>query len=262
VLASQIKDFLKRILQQGKRFLTNSFFRVKDFGKHLWSRFRSWPRLWRMGLLYLLVVLLTGSIYLWRTAQLRTINPYSEKINFGELKDEELPDKSSINVEQNRSEEPASAEPADPEEHALANKAPEPPLGWPVEGRIVIFGYGNSTREVLARLDEAVKWSYSKGLGIKAASGEEVRSITGGKVKKINKRGKPYGKEVIIEHNNNLTVYYGALEQVHVEEGAQVAGGDPIATVKQNPEGKETYLYLEIEKNGRPVDPLDILPCS
>lgn len=259
---SQIKQFWKRILQQGKSFLAGSFLRVKHLFNHARIKIRSWPRFWQVSVLYLLVLLLTGSIYLWRTSQLRTINPYIEKINFGELEDEDLRGKSNSGVKEDGPDEPAAAPSVDPSEPVSRNKAPEPSFVWPVDGRSIILGYGGSTMEVLARLDQAVKWSFSKGLGIKAAPGEEVRSIGGGKVKEVNEMGKPYGKEVIIEHENNLTVYYGALDRVDIKEGDQVVCGKPIATVRKNPEGEEAYLYLEMVEDGRPVDPLTILPCS
>lgn len=247
-------------MQQGKSLLANWFLRVKHFIRYAWTKIRGWPRFWRIGFLYLLVVLLTGSIYLWRTAQLRTINPYIEKINFGELEDEDLPKKRNRDVEQNGISEPASTAPADPGETVTNDIAPPPPA-WPVKNQGFVYRYREPCVQASARA-EGFFYGWSNGIAIQASPGDKVCSISGGTVLRIMDRSYPYGEAVKIEHGTGLIVYYGALEQLLVKEGQKVVRGDPIATVKLNPEGEETYLYLEIEENGRPVDPLDVLPSS
>lgn len=262
----QVKLLWKEIRIKLTAFREGLLLRVKSLWQRLRIRGGIRPRFWQTALLYLLVLLLTGGIYLWRTARLRTINPYAEKIKFGELDDLEPAQKYCAAGEQEK-------EPDEPKEPAASatlsggsfsgKGVPGRSFVWPVEGRAIVVDYGDCTAEVLARMEEAVKWFYSKGLGIAASPGEQVCSIGEGRVKEVGEMGKPYGKELIIEHDNNLTVYYGALEQVQVKKGDQVSGGEPIATVTKNPQDEgEVYLYLEIREDGRPVDPLQFLPQS
>lgn len=258
----QVKLFVKRIRLKLGAFRERLRLRLASLRQRLRGRGRVRPRLWQTALLYLLVLLLTGGVYLWRTARLRTINPYAEKISFREQEDPEPAPAHGGAGEPEEAAEPAV--PAFISGDSLSGKdVSGRTFLWPVEGRSIVIEYGESAVEVLACLEEAVKWFYSKGLGIAALPGEQVCSIGAGRVKEVGEAGKPYGKELIIEHENNLTVYYGALEQIEVKKGDQVSGGAPIATVKASPQDEgEGYLYLEIREDGRPVDPLQYLPQS
>lgn len=228
--------------------------------KYLNNTYQRWPRIFRICSLYLLVVILSGAIFVWRSSQLRTINPYIGKLKFTELENDYLSENNDKNMEQGKPGEPAATEP-DPAEPVPEDEAAEPPLVWPVKGREIYHAYNIYFNEELTCLAQGSSYSFYQGLAIKADAGEKVYSISGGKVLRVNDIGKPYyGKEVIIKHDGNLKVYYGALDQVYVKEKQQVARGDIIATVKQNPEGEDTYIYLEIKENGLLVNPLDVLP--
>lgn len=255
----QVTQFWKHVFKKGRALFAGLFSRAGHLFGLARAKIGGWPRFWQISAVYLLVLFLVGGIYLWRTAKLRTINPYIEKIDFGELENRERPGAGSAGIELDEPDEPAASSSTEPGESPPALEVPDRSFVWPVVGRSIVFRYGGSTREVLARLDRAVKWSFSKGLGITAVPGEKVCSVGQGRVKAINEAGKPYGKEVIIEHENDVTVYYGALDRVDVKKGDRVAGGEPIATVKGNPESEETYLYLEISEGGRAVDPLVFL---
>lgn len=256
----QVKLLWKKILAGTKAFREKLLLRVEPLRQRLRIGEKGWPRFWQIAALYLLVLFAAGGIYLWHTAQLRAINPYAEKIDFGERGALEAVPEDHADGDQEKPDEPAVS-PALAGGSCSGKGAPECAFIWPVQGRSIIFEYGGSAREVLARMDEAVKWSFNRGLGIAAVPGEQVYAMGRGRVKEVRETGKPYGQELIVEHDNNLTVYYGALEQVTVKKGDQLSGGEPIATVKKSPqETGEVYLYLEIQADGRPVDPLQFLP--
>lgn len=229
--------------------------------KALHKKYRRRPRALQIVSIYLLVIALSGAIYVWRSSQMRTINPY--KLKFAELEEDNTAENGETTDGQNQGK-PAIVEP-DPmgmEEEPVEPLpvAPKPPSGvvWPVQGRLLRKS-GEPCLEVLGSSGSTLRRT-CKWIEIEAEPGAEVCSMSDGEVLKINNTGKPYGKEMIILHGGNLKVYYGALDQIHVTEKEKVARGTVIATLKENPEGEKSYLYLEIQKNGRPVNPLDILP--
>lgn len=261
---SSIKKFWTRLIQKmqplagkGKRLFLN----LASPLKKLREKFLHWPRLVQAGSIYLIVLILAGGIFVWRSAQLRTINPYVEKLRFPELENDYLLEHENDvkNQDQEKQGEPVSASPvplpADPGETPLS-----PPKRWPLQGGELVYGYKDilATESCMAISSSHI---YLGGIGIKALPAEKVHSISEGTVKAILDPGFPYGKMVVIEHADNLKVYYGALDQVYVKKGDQVALDEFIATVGKNREGKETYLYLEMQEDGRPVNPLDILPA-
>ncbi len=255
-----IKKIWTKLIQKG-RFLISK-------GKSLLSaliltlkavkaKIKGWPRIMQICSIYLAVLILAGAIFVWRSAQLRTINPYMENIKFPELEEDYLWEENAKQQDQEKSEEPLSVEPVPAD--SLENPA-EPPKRWPLQGGELVYGY----KDILAMESSmAVSSShiYLGGIAIKALPSEEVHSISEGTVKAILDHGFPYGKMVVIEHAANLKVYYGALERVIVKKGDHVAADEIIATVGKNGEGRETYLYLEMQLNGRSVNPLDILPA-
>lgn len=257
----------KRVLQKGQLLLGKAkgyfSFLASPF-KYLSEKYRRWPRFLQICSLYLMVLLFAGAIFVWRSAQLRTINPYIENIKFTNPEDDcssdidadkqgggEKEHKGEVNgVGQVAAVEPGSAE------DLPAEQPPGSGAVWPLKGEL-LYSFGDHFK---ASLGKGQMHSTCKWIGIKAAPGDEVRSILRGTVKEIKNPRFPYGKEIIIEHEGSYKAYYGALQESRVKRGDQVDCGEVIATVSENPEGGETYLYLEIEENGRHVDPASILP--
>lgn len=63
----------------------------------------------------------------------------------------------------------------------------------------------------------------------------------------------------MIEHYNGLISYHGALKKVLVTVGNQISQGQPFALIGSGIESEPDYLYLEITKDGKAVNPLDLL---
>lgn len=261
------KKYWKRIrekglflFRKGKRFFSILALPLQSIKE----RYRRWPRFLQVCSLYLLVLLFAGAIFVWRSAQLRTINPYIENIKFSEPEDD-YPLEESGKKQGPRGDK--NSEGDETEETATAGavsgiSTPEEEPGsdavWPVQGK-VLFPF-RSFREDTHIDGKGRTYHSRKRIEIEARPGDEVRSILSGRVSRIINTDKPsYGKEIIIEHEGGYKVYYGALEESRVKEGEQVSRRQVIATVKKNPEGK-TYLYLRVEKNGKTVDPESILP--
>ena len=250
---------------KGKRFFSILALPLKSFKE----KYRRWPRFLQVCSLYLLVLLFAGAIFVWRSAQLRTINPYIENIKFSEpesdypLKENDKKQKEGGEKEgeKDRTGEAAAAGTGSGGEMPEDNSAEAAPKAvWPVSSRELIYSFNDYFKEILGY---GQKYSACNWIRIKAKPGDEVHSILNGRVLRVKNTDKPsFAKEIIVEHEGGYKVYYGALEESKVKEGQQVVRGQEIATVRKNPEGKEkSFLHLEIkDKSGDYVDPESILP--
>ena len=69
-----------------------------------------------------------------------------------------------------------------------------------------------------------------------------------------------YGKLVIIKHTDNFLSAYGNNASMLVAEGDKVKAGRSIARVGSSAADRE-MLHFEIRRDGKPVDPLGLLPA-
>lgn len=121
-------------------------------------------------------------------------------------------------------------------------------LPWPVSGKL------------LARFGEQrelgnLKW---QGVLIGADGGAEVRAISAGQVVFADwLRG--YGQLIIVDHGGGLMSLYGYNRTLDRGVGTWVKQGDAIARVGNSGGAEQTALYLEVRKNGRPLDPFNWL---
>ena len=68
-----------------------------------------------------------------------------------------------------------------------------------------------------------------------------------------------FGKILIIKHNDAYLSAYANTSRLLVKEGEPIEKGQIIAEVG-NVGIKRASLHFEIRKNGKPVDPLNLLP--
>jgi len=68
-----------------------------------------------------------------------------------------------------------------------------------------------------------------------------------------------YGKLIIIKHNETFLSAYAFNKTLLVKENQKVVAGQKISEVGRNLD-KQSGLYLEIRKFGKPVDPKKYLP--
>ena len=97
------------------------------------------------------------------------------------------------------------------------------------------------------------------GLRIAAALGDAVRAAAAGRVVYTGAGLRSYGQLVIIQHDDAWLTAYGYNQSLYVSEREAVRAGQRIATVGRGP-GNQPMVYFEIRMNGRPVDPLTLLP--
>jgi murein hydrolase activator len=95
----------------------------------------------------------------------------------------------------------------------------------------------------------------SKGVFIRSAEGQQVRSVAAGRVVFADwMRG--FGNLLIVDHGETYLSVYGNNEALLKQAGDVVSAGDPIATVGSTGGSAETGLYFELRHLGRAFDPL------
>lgn len=170
--------------------------------------------------------------------------PYSEE-NLARLKGQEPVPAAAA---------PASA-PAAPA--ALPEKPATPPTppvatgidwGWPAAGRLLAnFSDGNAGVQGLNR-----------GIDIAGNIGDPVLAAAPGKVIFVGVYPK-HGNLVVLLHAGGYSSVYAHNNRVLVKEGQLVKRGQRIADLGDS-DADQPKLHFELRQQGRPVDPLKLLP--
>ena len=101
--------------------------------------------------------------------------------------------------------------------------------------------------------------SFHSGIDIGAPYGTEVFAARGGYVAKIGD-DREYGNYILLQHQGGYQTLYGHLSAVLVQLNQQVASGMIIGKVGSTGMSTGPHLHFEIRRNGRPEDPLPLLP--
>lgn len=117
-------------------------------------------------------------------------------------------------------------------------------LNWPVAGRISQrYGQKQASGKLKVR-----------GIRIDANEGDAVHAISTGRVAFADwLRG--FGLLLIIEHGDGYMSLYGHNRSLYKEEGEWVKKDEVIAEVGSSGGHLKAGLYLELRKNGRPLNP-------
>ena len=94
-----------------------------------------------------------------------------------------------------------------------------------------------------------------KGIEILGEIGQEIRTVSRGKVIYAGEDLKGYGKLIIIKHDDNLITVYGNAQEILVSEGQSVEAAEAIATMGNSIEN-EVKLIFEVRKGGQSIDPM------
>ncbi len=115
---------------------------------------------------------------------------------------------------------------------------------WPVQGTVSRY---YDTNRVF------------KGLDIIAAKGRVVNTTAPGVVVYAGRGLRGYGQLLIVKHSDVYLSAYAHNRKMYVKEGQTVVAGQKISEVGGDPDNN-SRLYFEIRKNGKPVDPMRLLP--
>jgi septal ring factor EnvC (AmiA/AmiB activator) len=120
-------------------------------------------------------------------------------------------------------------------------------LDWPVDGNI-IYRFGR----VINPNNTTTRWN---GIGISAAEGTQVRSVSAGEVVLADVMG-TYGNTVILQHGGGDYSVYGSLARMAVSKGTRVTKGQTLGTIGATDPALPPHLHFEIRRGGPAVDPL------
>jgi lipoprotein NlpD len=113
---------------------------------------------------------------------------------------------------------------------------------WPTTGRL------------------ASKWNdraAMKGVDIAAKSGTPVVAAAAGKVIYVGKEPRGYGQMIVVSHPKETVTVYFHTDKVLVKEQQRVTLGQRMAEVSDTSGNK---IHFEVRKQGRPLDPLVLMP--
>jgi lipoprotein NlpD len=99
----------------------------------------------------------------------------------------------------------------------------------------------------------------SGGILLSGQLGQEVRAAAAGRVVYAGSGIRGYGNLIIIKHGENLLSAYAHNLDSLVREGQEVSRGEVIGHMGEGAPNKPV-LYFEIRRNGKPIDPLSLLP--
>lgn len=116
---------------------------------------------------------------------------------------------------------------------------------WPVHGKII-------------------KRYSAQGIGLKGIDlsgrlGTPIKAAAAGKVVYSGHGLRGYGQLIIIKHNDTYLSAYGHNDRLLVKEGQSIDRGQVIAEMGRT-DAEQVKLHFEIRKNGKPIDPLSLLP--
>lgn len=93
---------------------------------------------------------------------------------------------------------------------------------------------------------------------IAAKAGDPVNAATSGRVVFAGDGGKPYGKLIVIKHDDTLVTAYGHNRKLLVKEGTSVKR-ETIAEMAATDHGNGS-MQFKVRKDGTPVNPPNYLP--
>lgn len=138
----------------------------------------------------------------------------------------------------------------EPKPDAKPEVKPDVPLAagevdwsWPTTGKVIAnFNDGSN-----------------KGVVIAGKLGQPVHASAAGRVIFSGTGIRGLGKLVVIRHNANYLSVYAHNNNLLVKEGQNVGKGQKIAEMG-NSDADQVKLHFEIRRQGKPVDPVKLLP--
>lgn len=116
---------------------------------------------------------------------------------------------------------------------------------WPANGQVIgRFVAGDPKRQ---------------GLDIAGNAGDPVLAAADGVVVYSGAGLVGYGELIIVKHSDEWLSAYAHNRRRLVGEGAQVRAGQQIAELGRTGTSRD-MLHFEVRRNGKPVDPLQVLP--
>jgi murein DD-endopeptidase MepM/ murein hydrolase activator NlpD len=122
---------------------------------------------------------------------------------------------------------------------------------YPIRGRLTSgFGWRSDPINGARR--------YHAAIDLAAAIGTPVKAAMDGKVAAAGNNA-TYGKFIILSHDGGYQSMYAHLSVISVNQGDRVSQGNKIGEVGNTGYSTGPHLHFAMYKNGRAVNPLDLL---
>jgi murein DD-endopeptidase MepM/ murein hydrolase activator NlpD len=122
---------------------------------------------------------------------------------------------------------------------------------YPIRGRLSSpFGWRNDPFTGVRR--------YHAALDLAAPTGTVIKASMDGRVATVGYNA-TYGKFIILSHSNSFQTLYAHLSATSVSQGAYVSQGAKIGEVGSTGYSTGPHLHFAVYKNGKAVNPLDLL---
>jgi murein DD-endopeptidase MepM/ murein hydrolase activator NlpD len=95
---------------------------------------------------------------------------------------------------------------------------------------------------------------FHTGVDLRAAYGQQVPAVSGGRVAFAGEQG-GYGLTVVVDHGDGLQTRYAHLSGIDVADGQTLAAGQVLGRVGQSGRATAPHLHFEVSQGGQPVDP-------
>ena len=113
---------------------------------------------------------------------------------------------------------------------------------WPVSGRVT------------SKFSDKAPM---KGIDILAGTSAPVLAAATGKVIYVGKEPRGYGQMIVVSHAKETVSVYFHADKVQVKEQQRVLLGQKLAEVAG---GGNNKLHFEVRRQGRPLDPITLMP--
>jgi lipoprotein NlpD len=154
---------------------------------------------------------------------------------------------------------PVAARPADkPAENKPVETTAQAPAEAAAAGEIVDWTWPAGGKLLGEFVEASAGKESNKGIDIAGRMGEPIQAAAAGKVTFVgNLRG--YGDFLVIRHNNDYISVYAHTSKILVKKDQSIAKGQKIAEIGSS-DADQPKLHFEIRQQGKPVDPLKLLP--
>jgi len=133
-------------------------------------------------------------------------------------------------------------------------------LSWPLASWVETQAFGCTAFVLEPAAPFCPGGHFHSGVDMAAPAGTPVRAAAAGIVTVAwNPIG--YGVYVVVQHGGGVSTLYGHLERTGLVSGDLVAAGDEIGLVGSTGLSTGPHLHFEVRRDGRPVDPLPLLPA-
>jgi murein DD-endopeptidase MepM/ murein hydrolase activator NlpD len=127
-----------------------------------------------------------------------------------------------------------------------------PRLAWPLETVAITSEFGLRRHPIIRR------WRMHAGVDLAARLRQPVFASAPGVVVRAGRNGS-HGLQVEVDHGAGVRTRYSHLSRVKVRKGQALARGELLGLAGRTGRVTGVHLHFEVWRNGRPVDPLEVL---